>query len=73
MKIISVFQTTDGTLFQNEQDAEKHEMSFVKARLIDEFLDSDSNGYTGLAHDTIVRNSLVNWEIWKSKNEITPK
>jgi hypothetical protein len=71
MKPITAFQTSDGTLFSTEQAAEKHEMMLVKESVIDEFLDSSLNSYTGHAHRSMARNTIVNWELWKVKNEIT--
>jgi len=73
MKPITAFQTSDGTLFSTEQAAEKHEMMLDKENVIDEFLDSELNSYTGHAHRSMARNTVINWELWKSKNEILAK
>lgn len=73
MKPISAFQTSDGTLFSTAEAAEKHEMMLTKESVVDEFLDSGLNPYTGHAHRSMARNTVVNWELWKVKNEITPK
>ncbi len=67
MKSITAFQTADGTIFPTEAAAEKHEMLLVKESVIDEFLDSSLNSYTGHAHRSMARNTIVNWELWKSK------
>jgi hypothetical protein len=67
MKSITAFQTADGTIFPTEIAAAKHEMLLVKESVIDEFLDSSLNSYTGHAHRSMARNTIVNWELWKSK------
>ena len=73
MKPVSAFQTSDGTLFSSSDAAEKHEMMLSKESVVDEFLDSSLNSYTGHAHRSMARNTVVNWELWKVKNEITSK
>jgi hypothetical protein len=73
MKPVEAFQTSDGMLFSTAQSAEKHEMMLSKESVVDEFLDSDLNPYTGHAHRSMARNTVVNWELWKSKNEILAK
>jgi len=73
MKPITAFQASDGTLFSAAEAAEKHEMMLSKENVVDEFLDSDLNPYTGHAHRSMARNTIVNWELWKSKNEILSK
>jgi hypothetical protein len=73
MKSIEAFQTSDGTLFSTKEAAEKHEMMLAKESVVDEFLDSSINPYTGHAHRSMARNTVINWELWKSKNEILAK
>ena len=73
MKPITAFQASDGTLFPTAESAEKHEMMLTKESVVDEFLDSHLNPYTGHAHRSMARNTVVNWELWKSKNEILAK
>jgi hypothetical protein len=73
MKPITAFQASDGTLFSTKESAEKHEMMLSKENVVDEFLSSDLNPYTGHAHRSMARNTVVNWELWKSKNEILVK
>jgi len=73
MKPVEAFQTSDGMLFSTAQSAEKHEMMLSKESVVDEFLDSDLNPYTGHAHRSMARNTVVNWELWTSKNEILAK
>ena len=73
MKAINAFQTSDGNLFASEREAEKHEMSLSKRSIIEDYLDSDLNAYTGHAQRGMARVAVINWELWKVKNEITPK
>lgn len=70
MKPVTAFQASDGTLFSTEQDAEKHEISLSKGSVVEAFLDSDLNPYTGHAHRSMARVTVFNWELWKLKNEI---
>ena len=73
MKAINAFQTSDGNLFASEREAEKHEMSLSKRSIIEDYLDSDLNAYTGHAQRGMARVAVINWELWKVKNEITSK
>ena len=73
MKPITAYQATDGTLFSLKLEAEKHEMSLSKRGVIEEYLDSTLNPYTGLAHKAMARNCIVNWELWKVTNEVLSK
>jgi hypothetical protein len=70
MKIINAFQTSDGTIFELKLEAEKHEMSLSKRSSIEDYLDSDLNPYTGHAHRSMARITIINWELWKVKNAI---
>jgi 3-oxoacyl-[acyl-carrier protein] reductase len=49
MKTVNAFETSDGTLFSLKLEAEKHEMSLSKRSIIEDYLDSDLNAYTGHA------------------------
>jgi hypothetical protein len=73
MKPVKAFQTSDGTLFSAPEAAEKHEMMLSKESVVDDFLNSHLNPYTGHAHRSMARSTVVNWELWKSKNEILAK
>ena len=73
MKTVNAFQTSDGTLFSTKEAAEKHDMMLSKENVVDEFLDSSLNPYQGHAHRSMARNTVINWELWKSKNEILAK
>jgi len=71
MKHVYAYETSDGKLFMKELEAEKHEMSLSKRGLIEDYLDSDLNAYTGHAQRGMARIAVINWELWKVKNEIT--
>jgi hypothetical protein len=73
MKTVNAFETSDGTLFSLKLEAEKHEMSLSKRSIIEDYLDSDLNAYTGHAQRGMARVAVINWELWKVKNEITSK
>ena len=73
MKPITAFQASDGTLFSNAAAAEKHDMMLSKENVVDEFLDSSLNPYQGHAHRSMARSTVINWELWKSKNEVLSK
>ena len=73
MKTINAFETSDGTLFSLKMEAEKHEMSLSKRSIIEDYLDSDLNAYTGHAQRGMARVAVINWELWKVKNEILAK
>ena len=73
MKSVTAFQASDGTLFASELDAEKHEMALSKRSIIEDYLDSELNAYTGHAQRGMARVAVINWELWKSKNEILSK
>ena len=73
MKPITAFQASDGTLFSNAEAAEKHDMMLSKENVVDEFLDSSLNPYQGHAHRSMARSTVINWELWKSKNEVLSK
>jgi hypothetical protein len=67
MEKIQAFKTSDGTLFDDAIQAERHEMFLRKDVVVEEFLDSDLNPYVKMQR-TIARQSIINWELWKTKN-----
>jgi hypothetical protein len=42
-------------------------MFLKKDMIVEEFLDSDLNPYSGTQR-VIARNTIINWELWKVKN-----
>jgi len=68
MKTIQAYITSDGELFHAEEPAAKHEMFLSKQSIIDEFLDSNLNTYKGHAQRSIAKNTIINWELWKTQN-----
>jgi hypothetical protein len=67
MEKIEAFKTSDGSLFDDKLKAERHELFLKKDMIVEEFLDSDLNPYTG-PQRVIARNTIINWELWKVKN-----
>lgn len=65
MKQVTAFQTSDGKIFHNEQDALLHETTLDKIHEIDCFLASDSNPYRAVPQKVIARSSILSWENWK--------
>ena len=67
MEQIKAFKTSDGTLFDSEDQGARHEAFLKHSNVVEEFLDSDLNPYNG-PQRVIARNSIINWQLWKTKN-----
>lgn len=67
MEKIQAFKTSDGKLFNLAVEAERHEEFLRHSDVVEQFLDSELNPYNG-PQRVIARNSIVNWELWKTKN-----
>lgn len=68
MEQIQAYRSSDGTLWENKEKAERHEIFLKKDMVIEEFLNDPINPYRGLAQKTIARSTIINWEFWKNKN-----
>jgi hypothetical protein len=68
MQKIEAFRASDGTLWENKDKAERHELFLKKDMIVEEFLDNDINPYKALAQRSIARTTIINWELWKNKN-----
>jgi hypothetical protein len=68
MKQIQAFQTSDGRLFDHAVQAERHELFLQKQMIVEEFLDGELNLYKNIAQKSIARSTIINWELWKTKN-----
>lgn len=68
MKQIQAFQTSDGRLFDHAVQAERHELFLQKQMIVEEFLDGELNPYKNIAQKSIARSTIINWELWKTKN-----
>ena len=68
MTPISAFQTSDGELFSDQESATRHEFFLENKAFVEDFVISDDNPYKGSAHLSIVRGSILRWELWKIKN-----
>ena len=67
MKPVKAFQTSDGTLFDTQEKAERHQEFLKHSDVIEKFLDSDLNPYSG-PQRVIARNTIINWNLWNTKN-----
>jgi hypothetical protein len=68
MQKIEAFRASDGTLWEDKDKAERHELFLQKDMIVEEFLDNDINPYKALAQRSIARTTIINWELWKNKN-----
>jgi hypothetical protein len=68
MEQIQAFKTSDGKLFDEPLQAERHELFLKKQMIVEEFLDGDLNPYQSMSQKSIARSSIINWEFWKVKN-----
>jgi hypothetical protein len=68
MKQVKAFQTDDGLLFEEKEQAQKHQMFLDKKSMVQEFVKSDANPYRGKSQMAMVGQTIVNWETWKVKN-----
>jgi len=68
MKEIQAFQTSDGKLFDELLQAQRHELFLKKQVIVEEFLDGNLNPYQAMAQRSIARSTIINWELWKVKN-----
>ena len=68
MEKIQAYKTSDGKLFDDSLQAERHELFLNKQLIVDEFLDGDLNPYKAMAQRSIARSTIINWELWKNKN-----
>ena len=68
MEQIQAFKTSDGRLFDQSVQAERHELFLKKQIIVEEFLGGELNPYQGIAQRSIARSTIINWELWKTKN-----
>ena len=68
MKEIQAFQTSDGKLFDELLQAQRHELFLKKQVIVEEFLDGNLNPYQAMAQRSIARSTIISWEFWKVKN-----
>lgn len=69
MDQVSAFKTRDGLLFEDRIAAERHTMFLDKDSHVELFLKSTLNQYHASAARSIAKTSVINWELWKSKND----
>jgi hypothetical protein len=65
MKEVTVFEATDGQLFNTKEECEQHEKALGYQQEIERFLESDLCQYKGGAYPRILRNGITAWEQFK--------
>lgn len=70
MKQVSAYATADGKLFESAEQAHRHEFMLAREDTVNEFIMSQSNNYKSIAQRAIVKNTILNWELWKIRNDI---
>ena len=68
MQKIEAFRASDGTLWEDKEKAERHELFLKKDMIVEEFLDNEINPYKNASQRTVARTTIINWEFWKNKN-----
>lgn len=70
MEKVTAFRASDGALFEDDSQCERHEISLKWKAKIDAFIDSDSSPYTSSPPQqrALIRNVVVAWESFKVKN-----
>lgn len=70
MKQVSAYATADGKLFESVEQAHRHEFMLAREDTVNDFITSSSNNYKSIAQRAIVKNTILNWELWKIRNDI---
>ena len=70
MKQVYAFATADGKLFESAEQAQRHEFMLAREDTVNDFITSQSNNYKSIAQRAIVKNTILNWELWKIRNDI---
>jgi hypothetical protein len=70
VKQVSAYATADGKLFESAEQAHRHEFMLAREDTVNEFITSQSNNYKSIAQRAIVKNTILNWELWKIRNDI---
>ena len=65
-KVMS-YMTPDGCLFSNEREAERHTIFLRDKEAIGLFLESEYNPYQSVTQKALVRNAIINYELWRKK------
>ena len=67
MKIVQASASEDGTLFDNEVAAMKHDLFLKRDNFVEEFLNSEMNTYQAKTSRPVAKNTVYNWSIWLAK------
>ena len=68
MKRIHAFETRDGKVFTDEQEAAYHEAFLDQNQIIEKCLDEFE--YQGPAQRAVARKAIEHWEKWRHENAI---
>ena len=60
MQQVQAFRTSDGKLFDEPLQAERHELFLKKQMIVEEFLDGELNPYQAIAQRSIARATIIN-------------
>ena len=69
MKAMTVYETTDGSVFNNENEAAAHQHQIDARQPVEAFV--DEAGYAR-GQRTQAINAILNWEAFKATGTITP-
>jgi hypothetical protein len=67
MERIAAYQTADGKIFADAQDAIKHDKYLAMMPEIELFMNSSYCQYNNQAHRKIVENTILAWKDWCDK------
>jgi hypothetical protein len=70
VKQVSAYATADGKLFESAEQAHRHEFMLAREESINEFITSENNHYRSISQRAMVKNTILNWELWKIRNDI---
>jgi hypothetical protein len=67
MKQIPAFQAEDGKIFLDAIECQIYELPARFGEQVEAFIASDQNNYKNGAQITVIKKSLLAWEVWKTK------
>jgi hypothetical protein len=66
MKQITAYETRDGKVFTDQEEAAYHESFLDQHLIIEKCLDEFK--YQGAAQRAVARQAIAHWENWRTKN-----
>lgn len=67
MQQVMVFRTSDGALFENEEEGQEREASLMWRTRVAEFIQSPLCPYKNSAQATMAGNAIIAWEQFKTE------